>query len=1498
MENSIVTSSASRISFYRRIVFTILLGLALAGLLQPRPAGAVPPPQRQCNLTGQPGCPSPVPAQRTTYNVSFWGNSAPNDSFHSLADTISWIETLAPAGHPGGWCSINYQNTTSPDPAWGGPTYQNGIVYQNSYLEYFDVTAFQGQGTPDCQQNWSTSGSVLTYTYQICPDPLTVAYSAQPVVGPYCAGPSQPQYVKPKAVGPCCTSSAGGENSGGADGNSSRTVVGDPVDVSDGNNYYSEVDYEGGSADSLKFTRSYNSLLAYTYKYGAGGSGSMSRLMPLGIAWSATYFQSLQIVSATDSTGTHVSVYAFRPGGRLIIFNLFNGVYNPDADVADNLIATDSGYQYVTADDTVETYDTGGHLLSIVPRGQSGVTLTYGTLSAYTLASDTFPLSVSDAFGHTLQFSYIQDTNGYVRLGSITDPAGNTITYTYDGNNNLISVQHQDGTTRGYAYESNNGSAMYQLTDEAGIIYASWNYDSLGAVVTSSQLAGGVEYYQYQYLANGGRTIIDPLNNSRTYGQQPIWGVYRATTASSICPGCGEDSSRSYDANGNISLRADFNGNQTTYLYDQNRNLETSRTEASGTAMARTITTVWDPSYRQPDTITEPNRTSAWSYDSTGNVLTKTITDTSTTPNVSRTWTYTYDSYGRVLTADGPRTDISDVSRYTYYTCASGFECGQVKTVTDAAGNVTTYDSYDAHGNPLSITDPNGVLTTLVYDARMRLTSRTTGGETTAFAYYPIGLLQAATLPDGSTVRYTYDGAHRLIRIADGAGNSLQYSLDAMGNHIGESAYDPNNVLGHALSRVYNSLNELSQTVGAAGTAAVTTTYGYDSNGNQTSVAAPLGRNTAETFDALNRLSKITDPNNGNTQLTYDANDNLSAVKDPLGLVTSYNYDGFGDLLSQVSPGTGTTVNTYDSGGNLFTSQDARGVTVQYSYDALNRVTQAAYGDQTIFYYYDAGFNGRGRLTSASDGNHSLVWQYDALGRVIEKTQTVGSVTRLVGYAYSNGDMVTLTTPSGQSVSYTYSNNQVTSVTVNGNPLLSNVSYDPFGPIRGWSWGNETTEARLYDADGNPEQFTGAEATSYTVDSAFRITAITNAANSGFSWTYSYDNLDRIASGANTASALGWTYDADGNRATANGAPNPAYSSPSLTLGYNNRGRLSGVTSPSATTTYLYNALGQRIQKTTGNTTTVFVYDEVGHLLGEYDGSGTLIEETIWLGGLPVATLQPNGTGGVNIFYIHADHLGAPKAITRPADNAIVWRWDQDPFGTAAPNQNPAGLGTFVYNPRFPGQYYDVETGLSYNVWRDYDAATGRYVEGDPLGLEGGLDLYGYVDSNPVSFSDPFGLQSPAACANPANFAACEAAGVISQQAAKNAAKAAAAAAAATAAAATSGDSGCCKQYKLVYEPNPKHRKNRYYFRGVSVAREPTAGPLVLQASIPTGSPSERRVGYDPVNSELIVFPLTRTDPVNCIKYYHGWVAEYYDDVYGRNDIINSVNQAGWPKPW
>jgi RHS repeat-associated protein len=164
------------------------------------------------------------------------------------------------------------------------------------------------------------------------------------------------------------------------------------------------------------------------------------------------------------------------------------------------------------------------------------------------------------------------------------------------------------------------------------------------------------------------------------------------------------------------------------------------------------------------------------------------------------------------------------------------------------------------------------------------------------------------------------------------------------------------------------------------------------------------------------------------------------------------------------------------------------------------------------------------------------------------------------------------------------------------------------------------------------------------------------------------------------------------------------------------------------------------------------VYDDAGRLIGEYSGSGELISEHVWLDDTPVAVLKPatSPQGGQAIaasgsapalraYFVHPDHLDTPRVIVNAA-NQTVWRWDSTPYGDTEADENPNGLGEFSYSLRLPGQQYDGESGQHYNYFRDYEAATGRYVQSDPIGLEGGLATYTYVESSPLDGVDPLGL--------------------------------------------------------------------------------------------------------------------------------------------------------------
>lgn len=141
-----------------------------------------------------------------------------------------------------------------------------------------------------------------------------------------------------------------------------------------------------------------------------------------------------------------------------------------------------------------------------------------------------------------------------------------------------------------------------------------------------------------------------------------------------------------------------------------------------------------------------------------------------------------------------------------------------------------------------------------------------------------------------------------------------------------------------------------------------------------------------------------------------------------------------------------------------------------------------------------------------------------------------------------------------------------------------------------------------------------------------------------------------------------------------------------------------------------------------------FIYDEVGHLIGEYDANGNAVQEHIYLGDRPVAVVQ-----GGSVNYVTTDQLNTPRVVT-DSSGTTEWSWTSDPFGNGQPT------GSLTYNLRFPGQYYDAETGHHYNYYRDYDSTTGRYIESDPFGLKAGINTYAYVEDMPLVLVDRFGL--------------------------------------------------------------------------------------------------------------------------------------------------------------
>jgi RHS repeat-associated protein len=523
-------------------------------------------------------------------------------------------------------------------------------------------------------------------------------------------------------------------------------------------------------------------------------------------------------------------------------------------------------------------------------------------------------------------------------------------------------------------------------------------------------------------------------------------------------------------------------------------------------------------------------------------------------------------------------------------------------------------------------------------------------------------------------------------------------------------------------------------------------------------------------YDALNRRIAVTDALQGVTEYRYDGRDNVVAITDPTGLRTRYTYDGLNHLLETDSPDTGTTSARYDTAGNRLSSTDARGVTARFAYDALNRLTVIDYPGtaEDLRFLYDAQSTaGLGRLTRVWDASGVSAYYYYTNGKLYQETTVRDGVRLWTRYHYTAARQVsTLTYPSGRQVRYTYDTaGRVSAVatTFNGatTVLASGVRYQPFGPLKRLTFGNGLALIRDHDrAYRLSAQTTGAlQDLSYAYDAGDKLTALTALSSSQH---FTYDALQRLwtADAPESYGRLSYEYDAVGNRLSAihNSTltqyhyPPDSHRLAALTgtlpftfqynlsgntthtgrfgFNYGNDRRLKTVTQDGVTLAqYRYDYQGRRVKKTLGGQRTFYHYDQAGHLLAETDAQGATLKEYAYLEDLPLAMITPSG-----IYYYHTDHLGTPQFLT-DSNQTVVWQADYEPFGQAT-----VVTQGVVNNLRFPGQYFDQETGLHYNYFRDYDPTLGRYIESDPIGLAGGINTYAYVGGKPVSFADPDGL--------------------------------------------------------------------------------------------------------------------------------------------------------------
>ncbi len=937
----------------------------------------------------------------------------------------------------------------------------------------------------------------------------------------------------------------------------------------------------------------------------------------------------------------------------------------------------------------------GGKLVEIDHRDGSATTLQYDSTGRLTTAMHSSGRSATFAYGTS---SYAEKE----RLIAIKSDGIALVEYSYDSAGRLEFARYPNATVRRYHYEDPAyPNHLTGITDETDQRYATYAYNANGWVMLSEH-AGGMFRGTASYQPDGTTIFTDPNGRNQTF-QFTSDGTYRKVT--NVSDPSGTQSIiyglQSADFRRRPTSRTDKRGVISSYVYSDYTDGTlgsvrlTTTNEAVGTPQART-TQEWrrlDNGWLLKQVV--PNRETTYARNPRGQVLTLTERDlaTGTSRMTSTTFCEQADIdagicplLGLIKSVNGPRTDVSDITTFTYYpsdepNCASSlngcsYRKGDVWKTTNALNQVIETLKYDGAGRVLSVRDANGVITDLEYHPRGWLTARKVRGanaavetddQITRIEYWSTGLVKKVTQPDNAFTAYTYDAAHRLTDISDNAGNTIHYTLDNAGNKTQEDTKDVQGTLRRTLSRVYNQLGQLQTQKDAF---QQPTGFTYDANGNTNTVTDALTRVTDNDYDPLNRLSRTLQDVGGinaQTSFQYDALDNLTQVTDPKGLNTGYSYNGLGDLLQLSSPDTGTTTYTYDSGGNRKTQVDARSKTATYSYDVLNRLTGIAYPVTTlnVTYTYDTSQTvcatgetfSKGRLTKLQDASGTTQYCFDRFGNLVRKVQTTNAKVFTLRYAYTpGGRLQSVTYPNGASVDYVRdTQGQVSQVGITPagatrQVLLSQATYAPFGPATGWTYGNGRTLQRTLNQNYQPnviiDAAPGGLSLGYAFDPVGNLATLRTAQQTDPPLaTYGYDALSRLSDvrdGPTGTVIEHYAYDATGNRqSVTNAGTTTAY-----TYYPANTHRLSAVGSVARS----YDAVGNTTQ--IGGTARQFVYNDAGRM--SQVKAGSTVTMNYVTNGRGEQVRKYLGTTNTYTVYDEAGHwLGDYDSTGAPLQQAI-----------------------------------------------------------------------------------------------------------------------------------------------------------------------------------------------------------------------------------------------------
>ncbi len=1014
---------------------------------------------------------------------------------------------------------------------------------------------------------------------------------------------------------------SGGGAGGNADGSScaeemGSARLGDPIDASTGNFYLQEDDIAGG--EWLSVSRFYNSAPGV-----APGT--------LGFNWRHSYDRSIVLMGQPVATAI-----LLRPDGKQQTFTKANGVWTgaTPVDVFSEITSAQgavTGYRvFIGGTRQTEDYGLDGRLVRVTGQNGQGVVLSYNTSGNYA----GLLWRVTDSFGRNLTFNY--DSNN--RLSYISKPGGGTVSFDYDSKSgNLTRVWYAD-TFRSYRYDETDHIGKVDLPNAlTGIVggdgqrFEDITYDDLGRA-TSSAFGGKVGTTKILYNADGSTDITYPLGNVVHLGLTTVGDQGRVSTLSAPCaPDCGQIwKSRTYDANGFPATKTDFNGNVVTTRYNA-LGLQEQLVEATGTDDERSTTTTWDLNLRLPLKEVVQNHSgqalkiTSWVYDDVGRTLARcevdpTVTSaytcavTGSAPAGVRRWTYTYcgavDStqcpvVGLLLSRTGPRRDVTDTTTYRYYlTSGTGWLAGDLQSITDGVGHVTTFLSYDGAGRITRVSDANGTLTDFAYDGRGRPIRRTirdkadgSSAATDAIwsaAYNSNGMLYYFSDADGSYWNHTYDAGYRMTDVTTRVGK-LHFAYDAGGNRTLSQVLTSGGVVTRSVTQRFDILGRMIGASDGLGNPIYNASYSdsFDGNGNVVH-AANATDEYRRTFDGLNRVTAskdgigATDAGSKDrlSLYAYDGFDGLTGVSDSDGLTTTYTRSAFGDALGIRSPDTGSTDMTYNEAGLVTSIRDGKGQLSTFTYDAIGRRLTASFPNaaENVAWYYDESNTATGcavsfpvgHVTRVVEANVTTTYCYDRRGNVTRKVQTQGTSVDTVDYTYTPADaLASVTFNADTTITYFRDGaGRIASarLTVRGasSDLLTQVTYGGMGPVNDYRVGPSAKEVAL------------------SYDTNYRLTDISSAA---FNLHQKWDGAGRLA-------AIG----------PAIGVPTP-----DETYGYDGASRLNSVVGAAGTIEgYTYSKAGDRLSKTgSGLATGAYSYATGTHLLTQtgtssrtYDGNG------------------------------------------------------------------------------------------------------------------------------------------------------------------------------------------------------------------------------------------------------------------------------------------------------